>query len=133
MVQLIVKDTNYSRTDSEEFNSIYVSQSQKEIIDAIIKIFSESVNIPEQLTKSLLYRSISLILFGFKYGNCLMFEQNLNSEERRTLYNRISHQFLLLLTNVMILSSEQKHIIMGLNDYFIPLIEEHYSTDQDSD
>lgn len=131
MVQIVVKEIYDSRKDPSQINVIYVSQAQKEIINAIIKVLSESLNIPESLAKNLLYTSIKIILCGYKYGNCYMFEQYFDSKERKILYDKIRDQFILLLSNIMPITSEQRQIMMGLNDYFIPLIEEHYSMDQD--
>ncbi|MHA2173865.1 MAG: hypothetical protein ACXABI_03485 [Candidatus Hodarchaeales archaeon] len=131
MIQLVVKETYYSKKDTQQISTIYVSQSQKEMIDAIIRVLSESLDISEPLTKNLLYKSIKIILSVYEYGNCYTFEQHFNSKERKLLYDKIRDQFILLLGDMMTITPEQRQMMMGLNDYFIPLIEEHYSIDQD--
>ena len=133
MVRLVVKETQQPKADSQQLNVIYVSQSQKEVITAIIKVLRESLDLPEQLVKSLLYKSIKLIMCGYDYGNCYKFEQNFGSKERRILYDKIKDQFLLLLSDIMTVPSEQRQIMLNLNEYFIPLIEEHYSDVQSSE
>ncbi|MHA2053920.1 MAG: hypothetical protein ACW99F_10005 [Candidatus Hodarchaeales archaeon] len=131
MIQLIVTETYDSKKDTQQINTIYVSQAQKEIINAITGVLSESLFISEPLTKKLLYKSIKVILSEYECGNCYMFEQHFNSKERRILYDKIRDQFILLLGDMMTVTSEHKQIMMGLNDYFIPLIEEHYSIKPD--
>ncbi|MHA1977731.1 MAG: hypothetical protein ACW98F_08040 [Candidatus Hodarchaeales archaeon] len=131
MVQVVVKETYDSKEDTKQLNLIYVSQAQKEILKAIIRVLSESLEISEPLTRILLHKSIKVILCGYKHGNCYRFEQYFNSKERKILYDKIRDQFILLLGDMMTFTPEQRQIMMGLNDYFIPLIEEHYSIDQD--
>ncbi len=130
MVQIIVEDKLDSRKDSPQIDIIYVSRAQKEVLNAIIRVLSESLYLSEHLTKSLLHKSIKIILCGYEYGNCYKFEQRFNSKERKMLYEKIRDQFILLLGNMMPITPEQRQIMMGINDYFIPLIEEHYSLEQ---
>ena len=130
MIQLVVKKICDSNIDLQQINYIYVSQSQKDIIKAVIRVVSENLRLSQHLVRSLLYKSIKLILFAYEYGNCYMFEQKFNSQGRRILYDKIRDQFLLLLGDIMHITPEQRQKMMELNDYFIPLVEEHYSGDQ---